>query len=201
MTLGEPHRARALLGRAAASPWRGFTLIELVIVLTLLGILFSFAAPRLGGLTPKYRLRTYARKLAGTLEKMRVAAIVQGKTTGIRYLLDESDGEPQRFEVLMPAPSDYPDQPLEERRGAIVEAAPEGVRFRGVIVPGARGGMISRGLVHIAFTPSGTTGSHIVILEVPGVDGQPEILSVKYNTISGIIDYYNQEVDFLHFQS
>jgi prepilin-type N-terminal cleavage/methylation domain-containing protein len=178
---------------------RGFTLFEIVVVLAILAILFTFVTPNLSGLTPKYRMRTYARDLAGTIENMRVAAIIRGKITGIRYVLD-SDPNGQFYQMLPPAPPENPDQPLAERKPEARYEAPPGVRLRGLLLPGTRGGLVTRGVVNIAFSPSGTTGSHIVILEVPVRDGEVEVLSVKFNSLSGIIDYYNREIDFQHHE-
>lgn len=177
----------------------GFTLFEIIVVLALLALLFTFITPNLSSLTPKYRMRTYARELAGTIENMRVASIVRGKITGIRYVLDP-DPYGQYYQMLPPAPPDSPDQPLAERKPEARYEAPAGVRLRGILLPGTRGGLVTRGAVNIAFSPSGTTGSHIVILEVPVRDGGVEVLSVKFNSLSGIIDYYNREIDFQHHE-
>ena len=191
----------------------GLTMIELIIVIVLLGILVTFVAPRLGGITPKYRLRSFARKTAGLVEKTRVTAIIRGKTTGIRYVIDDgtgryrihsasgvwgSDRESTYYAMaLPPAPIDYPDQPLEERTSLLREVAPPGVRIVRVILPGA--GEVSSGAVNIAFSPSGTTGSHILVLEADFGDGvDPQVLSLKYNSISGILDFHNGEVLFEH---
>ena len=178
---------------------RGFTLVEMVFVILLLGVMFSFAIPRLNGLTPRYRMRTCARSMAGTIEQMRVIAIARGKSTGIRYVLS---GDPQFFQPIKPTSSEYPDEPLHERRSPLREEVPPGVIIRGVILPGNSGGIITDGAVNIGFSPNGTTGSHIVILEAQVHPNEPpEILSMKFNSISGVLDYYNHEVDFQHHDS
>lgn len=191
----------------------GFTMIELIIVIVLLGILVTFIAPRLGGITPKYRLRSFARNTASLIEKTRVTAIVRGKTTGIRYVLDDgsgryrihssggvwgSDSENTYYAMaLPPAPLDYPDLPLEERYSQLVEVAPPGIRILRVILPGA--GEVTSGAINIAFSPSGTIGSHILVLEADfGDDSESQVMSLKYNSISGILDFYSGEVLFEH---
>ena len=63
-------------------------------------------------------------------------------------------------------------------------------------MPGS--GEYTSGVVNIAFAPSGTTGSHIVVLEVDQ-DGDPLVIALKYNSISGILDYYNEPVEFQHY--
>jgi len=177
---------------------RGFTLVEMVIVLVLLGIIFTFVAPMMGGLAPKYRLRTYSRKIAETIEKARIAAIVRGRVTGIRYVLSDFSGTPISCQLVPPASFDYPDEPLDERVAAITNEPPTGVIIQSVILPS--GENITSGVINIAFTPSGITGSHIVVLEIPDVDGNPMIISLKYNSISGILDFANHEVMFQHYE-
>ncbi len=185
------------MSRSTASGTRGFTMVELVIVLVILGIIFSFAAPRLGGLTPKYRLRSYSRQVASSIEKARVSAIVRGRTTGIRYVLD--DIESQGCHIVPPAPLDFPEQPLDHRDPLSPIVPPPGVRIRGVLLPGG-GGEITSGVVNVGFSPAGTTGSHIVILEAKLDDETTSVIAIKYNSISGILDYYNEPVDFQHYQ-
>lgn len=192
------HRRRVQLpGRRPISPGgrSGFTLIELVFVIFLLGLLFSFAVPKLNNVTPKYRMRTYARTIGNNIQQMRVIAIARGKNTGLRYVLDS---EKQFFQPVPPASPDYPDEPLDERKSLIREETPPGVFIRGIRLPG--GNLVTDGVVHVGFSPNGTTGSHIVILEIqPDPNLEPEILSMKFNSISGVLDYYNHEVAFQHF--
>ena len=188
------HGKTAARSRASQS---GFTMVELILVLVLLAIIFSFAAPRLSGLSPKYRLRSYGRRVAATIEKTRVAAIVSGKTMGIRYVIDDVEGH--ACMIVPPAPPDYPEQPVEEREAFTPDPVPTGVRIRSIVIPGS--GAFTNGTVTIAFSAAGTTGSHIVILEVqvPGNE-VPNVLALKYNSISGILDYYNEEVEFQHYE-
>ncbi len=177
----------------------GFTLIEVVFVLAIMAIIFSLVIPNLGSLTPRYRMRTYSRRIAQSIEEMRVMAISIGKTTGIRYALDR---ETQYFQLLMPAPREYPDEPLAERESLVKYETPPGVRIRGVLLPGMRSGLMTDGIIEVGFAADGTTGSHIVVLEHddPGKASQP-VLAMKFNSISGILDYYSHEVDFLHHDS
>ena len=77
--------------RAARS--RGFTLIELALVLVIVGILLSFVAPRLTALG-QARREADARRLAALLGYLHDEATLRGRTFRLRVDLDEA-----RYEV------------------------------------------------------------------------------------------------------
>ena len=108
------------------------------------------------------------------------------RPTVVRYALDR---DAQYFQLLMPAPQDYPDQPLAERESLVKYETPPGVRIRGVVLPGMRAGLMTDGIIEVGFAADGTTGSHIVVLEHddPSKASQP-VLAMKFNSISGILD-------------
>jgi prepilin-type N-terminal cleavage/methylation domain-containing protein len=168
----------------------GFTLIELMLVILLLGILFSVTVASAVGLTPIYRVRSASRTLAGKIEELRALAISSGKPLGIRYgFLDE----PNFYQLIPPAPDEYPDQPIESRRLGIKTELPSGVRFRRLVFPGGR--PLDRGAVGVIFSPMGNSGSHVITLEGKKRDGTPILLSVKFNAITGTIDFVEGEAE------
>lgn len=88
-------------------PWRrfsprgrqtGFTLLELIVVLVLLGIIAVLVAPGLGGSLENAKLKTASRELLTALRVQRSEAIAQGRIITLRFAGDESnyriDGEP-----------------------------------------------------------------------------------------------------------
>jgi prepilin-type N-terminal cleavage/methylation domain-containing protein len=180
--------------RKTSDDLSGFTLVELLIVLILMGMIFSFVIPNLSSVTPPYRMRTYARKIGGMIEQMRVVSIIRGRLTGIRYVLS---GEDKQFvETIPPATPEFPDEPLDERKSLIKHEAPDDVFIREIKLP--NGQVISNGIVNIGFASNGTTGSHIIVLETNKETAVPLTLFLKFNSISGILDYYKHEVDFQH---
>lgn len=76
----------------------GFTLLELVVVLVLLGIIAVLVAPGLGGSLDNARLKTASRELLAALRVQRSEAITQGKIITLRFVRDEPiyrvNGEP-----------------------------------------------------------------------------------------------------------
>lgn len=76
----------------------GFTLLELLVVLVLLGIIAVLVAPGLGGSLENGKLKTASRELLAALRVQRSEAIAQGRIITLRFTSDESnyriDGEP-----------------------------------------------------------------------------------------------------------
>ena len=65
-------------------PARGFTLLEIMVVLVLIGIITSFALLSVGG-GPRERLAEEARRLAALVELHQQEAILSGEPRGIRF--------------------------------------------------------------------------------------------------------------------
>ncbi len=161
-----PKNNRRRPGDAGPSA-RGFTLIELMIVLVVMGIVFAFAGPRVTGGLMGLGTRTAALKAAAMLRYARSKAV----NTGCRYYVifdgskrrvillqgaredmsgrqpTDPDYEPGLFSRLKPAADEADD--LDERRPAEAEmksyALPDGVFFENVVVAD----MDSAGLVRI----------------------------------------------------
>ena len=192
-------RAKRPLQRSVSrSGLAGFTFLELVIVVGLLALLFSVSVPSLKGLTPKYRLRTAARELGSKLEGTRLSAISRGLWMGIDYTITPGnldDTEQSYYQVIPPAPEDFPDQPFDERERLSKQFLPEGVRIAKVTLSGNQ--VVDDGSASVLFSPMGNSGSHIVVLE--GLEEQ--YLSVKMNCITGGIDFIDRaDVSFTHFE-
>jgi general secretion pathway protein H len=98
-------------------PPRGFTLLEIMVVLVLIGIITSFALLSVGG-GPRERLAEEGQRLAALVELHQQEAILSGEVRGIRFTrtgyailsLDE------KGEWQPPVAADHPDSARTARR-------------------------------------------------------------------------------------
>ncbi|MBX2851256.1 MAG: prepilin-type N-terminal cleavage/methylation domain-containing protein [Phycisphaeraceae bacterium] len=104
--------------RRADRTSRGFTLIELVLVILIIGLLLAVVAPSLGGLLRSQKLDAAARTLAGMLKQARVNAAGQAKP--YRLVVDSEDNTCW-LEVLSASGFERPESSL----GVIVELGHE----------------------------------------------------------------------------
>src|SRR6478672_5841819 len=77
----------------------GFTLLELLAVVALLGLVLFFVLPNLDNLTPRARLKSAARRIGTTMELAQGEAISSGKEFVLAY--DLSKGT---YWVILPPP-------------------------------------------------------------------------------------------------
>lgn len=185
---------------SSARPGRrsGFTFLELVLVMAVIGILFSISLMSLKGMTPKYRLRSAARGLGSTIEQTRLMAVSRAEWMGIHYVFDPpptaDDPEPRPYYQVI-APGEYQDQPLEERPLLSKQVLPPGVRFRHLLLAGNQA--IDTGTWDILFSPTGNTGSHIVVLE----GDEERVQALRFSAITGLIDFYETaDIAFRHLE-
>ena len=169
---------------------QGFTLMEMVVVIVIMGLLFSVVLPSLEGISPKYRLRSGARELGSKINQLRSLAGATGKTFALHYDLEE-----QRFWMIMPPGADEdPDLPLEDREFGVKIDLPDHVEITEIIL--ADGTSISGGELDVVFDPIGNEGSHIAYLR----NNDDQLIAIKFNSLLGYVDYFDTEVKFERYQ-
>jgi prepilin-type N-terminal cleavage/methylation domain-containing protein len=138
---------------------RGFTLIELSLVLLILGILLSFAVPRLLDLG-EARLDASARRLGGTIAYLHDEASLRGTTYRLRMDLDRAT---YAVEAQMPLGLTDTTESFQDVWDPLVKptALPDDVFFDRVELPTGTHGS---GTVHVSFVPEGELGDFSVRL-------------------------------------
>lgn len=157
----------------------GFTLIELIVVVTILGVLASFVVPNLDGVSPKYRLRSAARTVGQNIGWVRSLGAGIGSEHVLRYDLAENT-----FTIILPPEGDDdPDLDVDFRETLGIQTLPEGVEITRIIHPD--GTSDDYGIVDIVLDEYGITGSHIVVV----TNENEESLAVHFESIIGTIQY------------
>lgn len=174
----------------------GFTFLELVIVLGIIGVLFAISVPSFHGFMPKYRLRSAGRQVGMALEQVRLSAMTRGLWMGVHYTFSPPDHpDTSHYQVIPPPPEDFPDQPVADRQLMDPDRLPDGVRIARVIL--ANNHIVDRGSLSVLFSPMGNAGSHIVVLEGP----DERLFSLKLNCITGTVEFVEGgEPTFQHYQ-
>jgi len=72
----------------ASAHSRGFTLVELLVVMALMGLLTALISPRVQSALPGFELRTAARELAAAFRETRAEAVRRGEPTVLTLEID-----------------------------------------------------------------------------------------------------------------
>jgi general secretion pathway protein H len=134
---------------------KGFTLIELVVVLVILGVMATVAFPRLEGFFPNGYLRGSARRLVGMIRHAQSQAALSGKEYRLYYDLDKD-----KYWIVRKGKEGLDGEDADEAgRGYLLE----GVRFQSIITQGK--GRIVEGMASSWFSPRGWVEETTIYLE------------------------------------
>jgi len=160
---------------------KGYTLIELIVVLVLVGMMLTLAAPRLRNALLTDDLKGVARKMIGIINSLRNEAIREQRDYSLHFDLDAN-----RFWVS------YGSMTEEERAVASEEGSslPRDIRIHDVWIKGE--GKMVRGATRIRFTRRGYTQKSAIHLS--SEDGRE--LTLVLSPFLGKIKVINKYVDF-----
>ena len=172
----------------------GFTLIELIAVMALIGLIAMFAVLRIDWAVPKYALRSAGNRLGGICAMARGYAVSRGRAFYVEYdlkgrkvtlsgpVLSPDEAEAKGAEEFIPLPAVAPADRWEE---VLNESLPSGVEFEDVWI-GAKRADGDR--VRIEFSPLGTADTHTVHLKGEG----ERKMTVHVNGVTGTPTYYEE---------
>ena len=178
-------RARSQESRAQA----GFTLVELMVVVVIVGLMVGVAATRMDFMVPKYRLRGAAREVAGLFKQARSRAAGSGKDVyieidlprGLYWLLVAFPKTVEGADAADPRALEY--QPVYQ------QALPDGVKFVDVIQGSQE--KIDAGRARMRVTPFGSS-SHLIV-NLKNTDERE--ISVKMNGFTGSVTFHEGRLE------
>jgi len=170
----------APLDRSGPRSEAGLTLIELIVVITIVALAMSTVALRLDGVTSNSRLKSSARRIGTTIEFLQNQGIVNG-----RFYFLEVDLDEERLRTVV--------APEWAREGMDVEGEtkplPWRVLERGVQIEDLTfddGVMKDQDRILIPFGPTGMTWGFVLHL----INEKGRRVSIEANSVTGLVQFY-----------
>ena len=167
---------------------RGFTLLELIVVLLIVGLMTALATPRLIGSWTKINLKTSAQKISSSLRYARSQAVSE-QLLYYAVFDFEKNGLFIRSEKLKDDENDYFKTEIDSTETENLEnkepktesyLLPEGIKFEKAVDAKDE---IDSGLFEIMFYPTGKSSGGSVIL----VDDKERRFQISVDFITGIV--------------
>lgn len=191
------------LSRSKLSRSRGFTLIEILLVLAIIAMVTSVGIPAVGRLTYQ-RVAGTTRRFVGTLRSVRNDAILLNKIyrlaidfenqtwwvekqAKLELLGTESQGQQKSDPKQPPPPSGFS---IADKYGKKPRELPGGVVFDGVLTE--RDGLLRKGMAYVHFFPSGYAEQSVVYLNKQGMETGGYSLYIR--PANGKIEVFNRRV-------
>ncbi len=170
--------------RASPHPQKqGFTIVELLAVVTIMGLMAGVVAVSWASSLPRARLNSAVHEIAATVSGARSNAIARNGEFRIYYDLDANS-----YEVLSPYRNGGGLAQTEEERVVIKRAKlPDSIDMKEVVIDGLR---YDTGRVFVSFDPLGSaTGHTIVLVQAPSLAP----MTIEVLPLTGLIRFHYQE--------
>lgn len=167
---------------------RGFTFVELIVVLAILAFAFTYGIIHLDGATGPARLSSAARQVGTTIEFLRGHAIQADRPVELHVDLDRNEWTT----VLPPRPSESTEDLRDEEEILVTDpvALPKGISFEAIQMD--TDDMQRSGVVVITFTPLGEitpNGFMVRLLSDEIADDEARSFSIEVNGLTGEVSY------------
>jgi prepilin-type N-terminal cleavage/methylation domain-containing protein len=151
---------------------RGFTLLELTMVVVIVGVISALVFQRLDSALPRQRLRAAANEVIGLAASARAQARLTGLNVELRYDIDKNT-------VSIESPYVDPNLPAGEPNAFLSRRMPEGVKLAHVYYAESR--VSFNGSTIFTLRPSGAVSEHMVEL----ADTEGDTVSVYVPALTG----------------
>lgn len=160
MTCGDTRQDGTQQGTESQIAERGFTLLELMVVITLIAIMLGLAMPRLGAALVSDPTTKVSRWLINNIGALKTEAVRKQKQYALRIDLDR-----QRLWVIHEGMSEEAEAAAEEEQAYQL---PEDVQLHSLLIPGQD--PISSGTTDLNFYPKGY--SDRALIQLSNDDGE-----------------------------
>ncbi|HEB51858.1 MAG TPA: prepilin-type N-terminal cleavage/methylation domain-containing protein [bacterium] len=174
----------------AASPDAGFTLIEILAVVALLGLLLGVVAPNLMGLVPSARLDGSAKTLQAKIADIRSESRIQAKRMQLELDLDKG-----RFRVILPPEERLTSDQEIERDEDLADDRKDWIDLEtGVVFAGAgtgKDGLVEKGFYRVTFDEYGFSADQVIALRLENDPTMVWTLSIR--GLTGMLELHRSE--------
>ncbi len=161
----------------------GFTLLEIMVVIAILGMAVGAFALRGGSWLPKTRLKAQVLDLSAALEQIRNHALFTQETLHFTYILDEVGDSLGGYRAFYPYDRGDKGENLGSGETPVLDFAPlsKDTRIREIRIPGSEDR--KDGEVIVAVSPLGRVIAHDIVLENPNFP-ETEVFTIHVNALA-----------------
>lgn len=171
---------------------RGFTLIELMLVVLALGMLSTIVYMSWEAVLPRTQLNTAVRELAAALQQCRSDAISRGLPFTLEYYFSADETHPRGYRVITPFRAGGAGGLAawdEQRRAMPWQALPEGIELRRITIDGVE---YTQGSCSVVFDARGSATDHVILLAQVGSDYE-NLYTIEVQALTGLIQFHDGE--------
>lgn len=177
--------------RSSVRDQSGFTLLELIVAISLVGLLVGLIVPNLGSLVPSARLDGSSKQIQAKLTLIRSEARIQAKRMEMEFDLDRA-----RFRIILPPEEQLTTDQVVYNDAEVRDENKDWVDLEtGVVFAGAgdaRSGIISKGLYRVVFDEYGFTADQVIAVKLQ--DDETMVWSVSIRGLTGQMEIERSEM-------